>query len=162
MARVGEAEIEYESDPAEKKWLLGRRRREVANDNEEGEGEAKPIIVQRAPIHSDESDDQGGAADYDDDKVEEEDSLNGEEDEDDDEEEEEEVREKEIEGRKAEEMGEEKVEEGEEGKKENEPFAVPTTGAFYIHDDRFRDSAGVTLQLLYASKISILQGANMV
>lgn len=31
---------------------------------------------------------------------------------------------------------------GEEGKKENEPFAVPTAGAFYMHDDRFRDSAG--------------------
>ncbi|XP_059645327.1 protein MLN51 homolog [Cornus florida] len=30
----------------------------------------------------------------------------------------------------------------EEGKKENEPFAVPTAGAFYMHDDRFRDSAG--------------------
>ncbi|XP_048319178.2 protein MLN51 homolog [Ziziphus jujuba] len=30
----------------------------------------------------------------------------------------------------------------EEDKKENEPFAVPTAGAFYMHDDRFRDSAG--------------------
>lgn len=27
-------------------------------------------------------------------------------------------------------------------KKENEPFAVPTAGAFYMHDDRFRDNAG--------------------
>jgi hypothetical protein len=33
-------------------------------------------------------------------------------------------------------------EEGEEGKKGNQPFAVPTAGAFYMHDDRFRDSAG--------------------
>lgn len=33
--------------------------------------------------------------------------------------------------------GEEEVE-----KKENEPFAVPTAGAFYMHDDRFRDNAG--------------------
>ncbi|KAG6669382.1 hypothetical protein CIPAW_01G240300 [Carya illinoinensis] len=32
--------------------------------------------------------------------------------------------------------------EGEEEKKENEPFAVPTAGAFYMHDDRFRDNAG--------------------
>ncbi|KAI9401839.1 hypothetical protein POPTR_001G178900v4 [Populus trichocarpa] len=172
MARVGEAEIEYESDPEEEKRLLGRRRREAASDDEEGEGEEKPIIDRRSPIHSDESDDQVGAADYDDDEEEEEDALNGEEDGDDDEEvyddevEEEEVyeeeegekgnekgvggngnvgvevREKEIEGRKVEEMGEEKVEEGEEGKKENEPFAVPTAGAFYMHDDRFRDSAG--------------------
>lgn len=31
---------------------------------------------------------------------------------------------------------------GQEEKKENEPFAVPTAGAFYMHDDRFRDSAG--------------------
>ncbi|CAI9114076.1 OLC1v1014702C3 [Oldenlandia corymbosa var. corymbosa] len=30
----------------------------------------------------------------------------------------------------------------EEEKKENEPFAVPTAGAFYMHDDRFRDSSG--------------------
>ena len=32
--------------------------------------------------------------------------------------------------------------EEEEEKKENEPFAVPTAGAFYMHDDRFRDNAG--------------------
>lgn len=31
--------------------------------------------------------------------------------------------------------------EGEE-KKENEPFAVPTAGAFYMHDDRFRENGG--------------------
>ncbi|XP_052182214.1 protein MLN51 homolog isoform X2 [Diospyros lotus] len=30
----------------------------------------------------------------------------------------------------------------EEGKKENDPFSVPTAGAFYMHDDRFRDNAG--------------------
>lgn len=30
----------------------------------------------------------------------------------------------------------------EEEKKENEPFAVPTSGAFYMHDDRFKDNAG--------------------
>ncbi|XVF25030.1 hypothetical protein REPUB_Repub13aG0178900 [Reevesia pubescens] len=29
-----------------------------------------------------------------------------------------------------------------EEKKENEPFAVPTAGAFYMHDDRFRDNVG--------------------
>ncbi|KAK1577845.1 hypothetical protein Q3G72_025360 [Acer saccharum] len=35
------------------------------------------------------------------------------------------------------------AEETEEGKKEsNEPFAVPTAGAFYMHDDRFRDNVG--------------------
>ncbi|KAI3789706.1 hypothetical protein L2E82_02509 [Cichorium intybus] len=31
---------------------------------------------------------------------------------------------------------------GQEEKKENEPFQVPTAGAFYMHDDRFRDSSG--------------------
>ncbi|KAL0294723.1 UNVERIFIED_CONTAM: hypothetical protein Sradi_6872500 [Sesamum radiatum] len=30
----------------------------------------------------------------------------------------------------------------EEERKEMEPFAVPTAGAFYMHDDRFRDNAG--------------------
>ncbi|KAE8768836.1 hypothetical protein D1007_59639 [Hordeum vulgare] len=33
-------------------------------------------------------------------------------------------------------------EEGEEGKKESEPYAVPTAGAFYMHDDRFQESRG--------------------
>ncbi|XWS20341.1 hypothetical protein CRYUN_Cryun31cG0093100 [Craigia yunnanensis] len=33
-------------------------------------------------------------------------------------------------------------EEDEEEKKENEPFAVPTAGAFYMHDDRFQDNVG--------------------
>uniref|UniRef100_A0A7N0RHQ5 Btz domain-containing protein n=1 Tax=Kalanchoe fedtschenkoi TaxID=63787 RepID=A0A7N0RHQ5_KALFE len=33
--------------------------------------------------------------------------------------------------------------EGEEEKKEHEPFAVPTAGAFYMHDDRFRDNADI-------------------
>ncbi|TYI26808.1 hypothetical protein ES332_A05G136800v1 [Gossypium tomentosum] len=33
-------------------------------------------------------------------------------------------------------------EENEEEKKENEPFAVPTAGAFYMHDDRFQDNVG--------------------
>uniref|UniRef100_A0A0D6QWN6 Btz domain-containing protein n=1 Tax=Araucaria cunninghamii TaxID=56994 RepID=A0A0D6QWN6_ARACU len=33
-------------------------------------------------------------------------------------------------------------EQAEEEKKEAEPFAVPTAGAFYMHDDRFRDNGG--------------------
>ncbi|KAL4279558.1 hypothetical protein GQ457_03G041800 [Hibiscus cannabinus] len=36
----------------------------------------------------------------------------------------------------------EEGEEGEEEKKESEPFAVPTAGTFYMHDDRFRDNVG--------------------
>lgn len=31
---------------------------------------------------------------------------------------------------------------GEEEKKESEPFVVPTAGAFYMHDDRFRENGG--------------------
>lgn len=37
-------------------------------------------------------------------------------------------------------VGERVEGEVEEEKKENEPFAVPTAGAFYMHDDRFRES----------------------
>lgn len=184
MAKVGEEDVEYDSDPEEEKRLLGMRRREAASDDEEGEGEEKPRMDRRASIHSDESDGQGGAAEYDD----EDEELEGEEDEEEvyeDEEEEEvyrdeeeedeidgfeerkegneervggdgglEVKKKEVEGRNVEEglegkavanhveEEEEEEEEDGEGKKENEPFAVPTAGAFYMHDDRFRDNAG--------------------
>ncbi|CAM0954350.1 unnamed protein product [Alopecurus aequalis] len=41
-----------------------------------------------------------------------------------------------------EEAGAAEGEEGEEGKKESEPFAVPTAGAFYMHDDRFQEARG--------------------
>ncbi|XP_021674366.2 protein MLN51 homolog isoform X2 [Hevea brasiliensis] len=169
---------EYESDPEEEKRLLGMRRREAASDDEDGEGEEKPRMDRRA-LHSEESDGQGGAAEYDDDGEE----VEGEDDEEEvyeDEEEEEayedeeeedeldgfdegkegnaerggggggvEVKVKEVEGRKVEEGADVKAaenhveeEEDEEGRKENEPFAVPTAGAFYMHDDRFRDNAG--------------------
>ncbi|ONK76617.1 uncharacterized protein A4U43_C03F30200 [Asparagus officinalis] len=38
------------------------------------------------------------------------------------------------------EEGEKRDGEGEGSKKENEPFAVPTAGAFYMHDDRFQEN----------------------
>ncbi|KAF3774142.1 hypothetical protein EJ110_NYTH48283 [Nymphaea thermarum] len=38
--------------------------------------------------------------------------------------------------------GENQAAASQEEKKENEPFAVPTAGAFYMHDDRFRDNGG--------------------
>ncbi|XP_022723778.1 protein MLN51 homolog [Durio zibethinus] len=124
----------------------------------------------RAVIHSDESVGEGGAADYDDDEEEldlEEDEVYDEE-----EEEEEEIDEEEIEElgkglaegnveRTREDMKEARVDDGngnvDEGleinnnnhvgeeddeEKENEPYAVPTAGAFYMHDDRFRDNVG--------------------
>ncbi|KAL4334999.1 hypothetical protein GQ457_07G031960 [Hibiscus cannabinus] len=180
MATTGE-EVDYESDPEEAKRSLAMRRREAASDDEEGErGEANNTVArvdQRAVIHSDESDDQGGAADYDDeveelDLEEDEEVEDGEEvydevEEEFDEEELEEVRKGELPGNvdgTGEDVngvvvvdGSRNVdegvginnndnnhvgEEGEEEKKENEPFAVPTAGAFYMHDDRFRDNVG--------------------
>ncbi|KAL6851725.1 hypothetical protein ACP4OV_020289 [Aristida adscensionis] len=42
----------------------------------------------------------------------------------------------------AEEAGEAAAGEGEEESKGNEPYAVPTTGAFYMHDDRFQEARG--------------------
>lgn len=40
--------------------------------------------------------------------------------------------------------GDKNVADGQDGeeRKEIEPFSVPTAGAFYMHDDRFRDNAG--------------------
>ncbi|WCJ40687.1 CASC3/Barentsz eIF4AIII binding [Euphorbia peplus] len=182
MAKAGEEDdVEYESDPEEEKRLLGMRRREASSDDEEEE-EEKPRIDRRAPVDSDESDGQGGAADYEDEELErEEDEVEVYEDEEDgvyeDYEEvvngtdrfaggKEGIKERGIDGPVAmevKEVEEVKVEEGveaktldnnledgeeagedeedEEGKKEIEPFSVPTAGAFYMHDDRFRDNA---------------------
>ncbi|XP_020277105.1 uncharacterized protein LOC109851402 isoform X2 [Asparagus officinalis] len=130
---------EYESDPEDAIALSAMRRREASDDEEEDGGGRRG---RTAEIGSDgESDDQGAAPGYEDE----------EEQEDYDEEYEEEIEEadeivaeeeveKDLEGsrRKEEEDGQEK--EGEEkGKKENEPYAVPTAGAFYMHDDRFQE-----------------------
>lgn len=156
-----EHETEYESDPEEAKMSLKMRRRE-ASDDEDGEEEAKHLPRAEVVDSEGESDGQGAAAEY-----EEEEDDDGEEYYDD--EAEEEVGEVEYEERgigsggetddvvgvgevvgakavqEAVEGNEEKGEsqgQGEEEKKENEPFAVPTSGAFYMHDDRFRDNAG--------------------
>lgn len=170
MTTVIEEEVDYESDPEEVKRSLAMRRREASDDEEgEGEGREKPKVDRRVGVHSDESDGQGGAADYDDDEelgIEDEDDVEEEVDEEEEEVYDESGREseaargpigvecsavavhKEADGDLTsfvEEsvdtnvgvQGEEEVE-----KKENEPFAVPTAGAFYMHDDRFRDNAG--------------------
>ncbi|CAL5373631.1 unnamed protein product [Camellia sinensis] len=168
MAAAGEEEVEYESDPEEAKRLLRMRRREASDDEDEEERE-RPLrrIDSRAAIGSDgESDGQGAAAEYDDEESEiEEEELEEEEEEevaveaDVVEEGEHEVRggkdsveigsedEKELDGDAPRSVGEsmellQGVNQVEEEKKENEPFAVPTAGAFYMHDDRFRDNAG--------------------
>ncbi|KAK8608472.1 hypothetical protein V6N13_023895 [Hibiscus sabdariffa] len=142
----------------------GEREVDVNNNNNRNAARMDRRVV----VHSDESDGQGGAADYDDEEEEleleeeeEEEYYDEEEEEDIDEEEVEEVIRGEVERAGAEAVvddgnrnADERVEisnsnnhvgegdENEEGKKENEPFAVPTTGAFYMHDDRFRDNAG--------------------
>ncbi|XP_057474252.1 protein MLN51 homolog isoform X3 [Actinidia eriantha] len=148
---MAEEEVEYESDPEEAKRLLTTRRREASDDEDDGEERERAL---RARTGSDEeSDGQGAPAEYDDDEeleIEEEEEL--EEDEEVEHVEEEavereyEVREggdsvevKELDGELSEIQG---VDQAGEEKKENEPFAVPTAGAFYMHDDRFRDHAG--------------------
>ncbi|XP_076930943.1 protein MLN51 homolog [Bidens hawaiensis] len=154
MADLGEKEEdEYDSDPEQAKLSLTMRRRMEASDEEEEDDDDDDDVVSDARVRvrvSDyESDGQGAAAEYDDD------------DDDDEEEEEEElelVEDEEDEGvietvviRSVDRFDDDDnnnrsggVEEGEgegrvEEKKENEPFAVPTAGAFYMHDDRFRD-----------------------
>ncbi|XP_010254186.1 PREDICTED: histone H3.v1-like isoform X2 [Nelumbo nucifera] len=164
-----EEEAEYESDPEESMPLAMRRRE--ASDDEEGEGEdrEKPRRVdRRVVVDSDgESDGQGGAPAYDDEESEIEEEMEEEEDEEEVEEVEEEEEEYEerhseeghgagevegpeavpdsgVEGRRSggEPSGFRGKNQPEEEKKENEPFAVPTAGAFYMHDDRFRDNGG--------------------
>jgi len=151
MATAGEEGLEYESDPEEATRSLAMRRRREASDDEEGDADERNVAVDRRIDYSDDSDGEGGVADYDD-----EEELEEEEEE---QEEEELLEEEENEGRVAEEGGvngtvvkdsdadvKEPLEESgngdEEEKKENEPFAVPTAGAFYMHDDRFRDNSG--------------------
>lgn len=171
MATTGEDDVEYESDPEEPKQSLVMRRRRAASDDEdsEEEGGAEREGEREAPdgatrIHSDESDGQGGAADYDEQEEyseEEEETYNEEEELIDDEEvhgqhigvenvrdranEEEKLAVEAVSESAAEEFGDAPLDgqmnqEGE--KKVNEPYAVPTAGAFYMHDDRFRDNAG--------------------
>lgn len=148
---AGEVEDEeYVSDPDDEA-LPTMRRREASDD--EGSEDGRP----RARIGPDQDDDgQGGPEAYDDEVDEEDEEYYDEEEED--------LGEgfEEYEGRAAPPMedgggggggqvsrgedgvaGEEGLPEGEakgEGEeKEQEPFAVPTSGAFYMHDDRFQE-----------------------
>ncbi|GMI78056.1 CASC3/Barentsz elF4AIII-binding protein [Hibiscus trionum] len=137
--------------------------REVDDNSNNNNNRNAARMDRRVVVHSDESDGQGGAADYDDEEeeleLEEEEEYYDEEEEEDIDEEVEEVIRGEVERTGGEAVADdgnrnvdERVEnsnsnnhvgeEDEAGKKENEPFAVPTTGAFYMHDDRFRDNAG--------------------
>lgn len=170
MASVGEAE--YESDPEEAKLSLKMRRREASDDEEEEREVEKREKSVRMIESDGESEGQGAAADYDEEEEEEEydDEEYVEDEEDYEGDEYQEVGGTSGEGheetvKKVEAVAEgaegvkqvvgegtgsgqgidddnENNVQGEEGKKENEPFAVPTAGAFYMHDDRFRDNAG--------------------
>jgi len=166
MAASGEEEVDYESDPEEAKRSLTMRRREASDDEEEIEGdeERERKVDSRAVIESDgESDGQGAPAEYEEEELEmEEEELEdyGEEEVEEEEvlvvvDEEYELRGGGNRGEVVETVGKKELEEergreieganqvDEEGeKKENEPFAVPTAGAFYMHDDRFRGNVG--------------------
>ncbi|KAG8051455.1 hypothetical protein GUJ93_ZPchr0001g32926 [Zizania palustris] len=145
------AEEEYVSDPDDAP-LPAMRRREASDDEGSEEGRRPP----RARIGSDrdDHDGQGAAEAYDDEEYE------------DDEEYYDDLVEEEVgegfddkyngraslpkkvdaaqgeESKKAEVEGAEAEAEGDgEEKKEHAPFAVPTSGAFYMHDDRFQEES---------------------
>ncbi|WOG99224.1 hypothetical protein DCAR_0518572 [Daucus carota subsp. sativus] len=150
MASVVEDELEYESDPEESKMSLIARRREASDDEDERD-ERDGRDEERDEERVVESESEGaveeyyeeseGSGEFDEEEVERDDEV------------EVEIGESEVKvaggveegepefsGDKRPVEGEEVV--GEEKKKENEPFAVPTAGAFYMHDDRFRDGSG--------------------
>ncbi|CAM0881575.1 unnamed protein product [Alopecurus aequalis] len=140
-----EVDEEYVSDPDDA--LPEMRRREASDDEGSEEGRRPP----RARIDPDHDDDgQGAPEDYE-----------GEVEEDDGEEYYDDLLEEEVgegleedydaravppkevaagQGEDGEKAGEEGEEADGEEKKEQEPFAVPTSGAFYMHDDRFAES----------------------
>lgn len=129
MAPDGVEEPEYESDPEELKRSLATRRREASDDEDDHE---KP------QVDSDQSDEESGIVESDND------GLRIEEDEDGgdsyDEEDEEEDLDNDAAGKPkgAEDTTEDSATDLVEQKKK-EPFAVPTAGAFYMHDDRFQE-----------------------
>ncbi|KAF5203171.1 Mln51-like protein [Thalictrum thalictroides] len=163
---------EYESDPEEAVLSLAMRRREASDDEEEEGDDQEKVrsrIDLRIEMDSEgDSDGQGGVEVYDDD---EESEIEEEEEEEEEELVGVVEHEREFDGRVSEhgdndtgKVQVETLEEGESGgdeqrlsgeqlvdenkeqeegeKKENEPFAVPTAGAFYMHDDRFRENGG--------------------
>ncbi|XP_042490615.1 protein MLN51 homolog [Macadamia integrifolia] len=172
MAVEGGEEVDYESDPEEAMLTLAMRRREASDDEEgDGEEKEKPLRKDLRPgtVSDGESEGEGGAPAYDDEESEEEEEEEvGEEEHEEEEVEETEEGEGEFEGRADVDaadfvvqvaapgsVGDGGISSGEpsefqnnnqnqveDEKKENEPFAVPTAGAFYMHDDRFRDNGG--------------------
>ncbi|KAJ0257057.1 CASC3/Barentsz eIF4AIII binding protein [Hirschfeldia incana] len=146
MASADAGEPEYESDPEELKRSLAARRREASDDEEDDEGREgiKNRRADEIDSDTDQSDEQDGAAvKYDNDENK---SEDGEGSYDDEEEEADEYSEHEgvDDGDKRSKVAEDAagVVDGEE-EKEKQSAAVPTGGAFYMHDDRFQElSAG--------------------
>ncbi|XP_066365874.1 protein MLN51 homolog [Miscanthus floridulus] len=156
-----EEEEEYESDLDDAPLSALRRRDAASDDEEEDEDEDGGTPIRRRKAGSDaDSDGQGAAEVYDEEGAYEE-----------GEEEYEEYEEEEYGGFEAgdgrvrgvaaeavagagqgggqaagdgevEKVGEAAPGDEEEEKKGNEPYAVPTTGAFYMHDDRFQEGRG--------------------
>ncbi|GJW91032.1 protein MLN51 [Tanacetum coccineum] len=130
-------EEEYESDPKQSKLSIKMRRGAVASDDEDDDDNDDVWVSSRVSDY--ESDVQGAPDDYnyndgdDDDDMAYEGLV-----------EVVEVVEKVVEREEGESV-DGTVGEGEAGggeKKANEPFAVPTADAFYMHDDRSHNSSG--------------------
>ncbi|XP_021277523.1 uncharacterized protein DDB_G0283697-like isoform X3 [Herrania umbratica] len=135
MANSGEVEAQYESEPEE--TLLLRIRREASDDDKDVEMEENKMAVRfnrsvRRTGYADESDGGSGAPEFYEDDGDEEGSY---------------VHELEKLGEEVEEEREEEVAKQVTSTKQRgrekvndadiDPFAVPRTGAFYMHDDRF-------------------------
>ncbi|KAJ0256726.1 Protein MLN51 [Hirschfeldia incana] len=143
MAPDGVEEADYESDPEELKRSLATRRREASDDEDENLGEIHSADIdsdeqKSAIVEFDNDADEGSHIEGDDSYDEDEEGDYG----DDDEDSMEYNKTTSVDG-KAEPKGmeavtEDSVVDGEEPK-QKEPFAVPTAGAFYMHDDRFQE-----------------------
>ncbi|KAG2319854.1 hypothetical protein Bca4012_053893 [Brassica carinata] len=133
-------EQEYESDPEELKRSLATRRREASDDEDEDDEEVKN---QRAAEIDSDSDQSDGLVDNDENKSGDgEDSYEEEEEEEDDDDDDDDDRKVNLMKKSGEDDDAAGHVDGEEDK-EKQSSAVPTGGAFYMHDDRFQElSAG--------------------
>ncbi|KAL8242671.1 hypothetical protein R6Q59_012973 [Mikania micrantha] len=129
MADLGE-EDEYESDPEQAKLSLKMQRRREASDDDDDARVRGREMVNDSRVSDYEYDGVGAASEYDDEELVEEvggvieggnDRADG--------------------GRGCVDQFDDNAD-GQGEKKKNEPFAVPTEGAFYMHDDRFGERAG--------------------
>ncbi|MCO5552708.1 hypothetical protein L7F22_006225 [Adiantum nelumboides] len=155
-ASGGEEEAEYESDSEGGTSALALRRR-VASDVEDEDHE---VSVEREGVYDDE-DDPGAPPDEDEDPEEDEDEEEEYADsedaarthdasEEDDNGEEKFSQQRSVEHVSEGAVGAAELSKGNgskegpgEDKQSAEPFAVPTTGAFYMHDDRFRNNGAI-------------------